>query len=446
MTPDEYARLDAVALAALVRSGVVQITEVLAAATAMHRHTHASINAVVEWFEDPTLPNATNQAAAALTGPLAGVPILAKDYGSAEAGRLVEMGSRMTAGNRASETAAFIARLQAAGAVIVGRSAVPEFIQHGTTESIATGPTLNPHDRTVSAGGSSGGACAAVAAGVVPVAHASDCAGSIRIPAAACGLVGLKPAPSTVPWIGGGWGGIATEFVVSRTARDSQLLLDVVADDVAPPIDRPLKIALSLDHWAGARADTAVVAATEAFAAELAGLGHHIEAVAPPVDYGVLLSTWHPLFSRWVVREALDAARQSGRPVDESMLEPVTLCLVEIVGGLTEADYANADRTRHQVTNQLAESLTGFDLLLTPALGRSTIPLGTIDGLSSSFDDYIRENDEILPYNYLFNVAGWAAASVPAGATEAGHPLGAQLAGPPGSEATILQLARALGR
>ena len=192
-----------------------------AAAAAMCERTNDDINAVVEWYDEPST--------GATAGPLAGVPFLRKDYGSTEAGRLQEMGSRLTAGHRPSTTSPYFRRLGAAGAQIVGRSAVPEFIMHGTTESLAHGITRNPHDPTLSAGGSSGGAAAAVAAGIVPAAHASDCAGSIRIPAAACGLYGLKPTSRMVPTDQGDWGGIAVEFVVSRSARDQARFFDVLA-------------------------------------------------------------------------------------------------------------------------------------------------------------------------------------------------------------------------
>jgi len=447
MEPDEYAALDAVALSAVVRGGEVRVDDVLLAARARHEASHQMINAVVEWYDDPELPTAD----AVRDGPLAGVPILRKDYGSAEAGRLVEMGSRAAIGNRATETAPFIERLQAAGAVIVGRSAVPEFIQHGTTESILNGATRNPHDPALSAGGSSGGAAAATAAGVVPAAHASDCAGSIRIPAAACGLVGLKPAPGAVPWPDGGWGGIAGEFVVTRSARDAGLLFDVLADDSAAPVARsprilhPLRIALSLDHWAGAASDARVVEVVEEFAEQLRDLGHHVELVEPPLDYEQLMSTWHPLFSRWVVHDAVATARRAGRPLDDTTLEPMTLALLDEVARLELDDITKAQVTQGRVAERLRVAMVGFDLLLTPTLGRASIPLGVVDGQTTDIDAYLEANDAIFPYSYLFNVVGWAAASLPAGVSPAGLPIGAQLAGRPGSEATILRLALDLG-
>lgn len=437
MTPDEYARLDATDLAGLVAAGEVTPAQLHMAATARHEQTDETLNAVVEWYADPTPSTGA--------GPLAGVPFLCKDYGSAEAGRLVEMGSRLAAGLRCEHTGEYVRRLQRAGATIVGRSAVPEFIQHGTTESVAHGATRNPWNPAYSAGGSSGGAAAAVAAGVVPAAHASDCAGSIRIPAATCGLVGLKPGRRRVPWEGGGWGGIAEEFVVTRTARDAQLYLDVLGDErqpSTPVIDRPLRIALSNEHWAGATEDPAIHAATDEFAGRLEELGHHVEPVTMPFDQDALMELWHPLFSRWVAHDVVNAAARSGRPVDADHVEFTTLLLLDAVAALGVDDITDAQVLQGLVTTRLHRELAGHDLLLSPALGRTAIELGTLAGSADSMDAYLEAGNATMPYSWLFNVTGWAAASIPTVRLgPEGLPLGVQLAGPIGTEGLILDLA-----
>jgi len=437
MTPDEYRRLDATDLATLVRGGEVTDGEIREAARAMHEGTDAAINAVVEWYDEPT-------AVRDLDGPLAGVPLLRKDYGSAEAGRLVEMGSALAQGNRARTTGVFIDRLQAAGIQILGRSAVPEFIQHGTTESVVHGATRNPWDPTVSAGGSSGGATAAVAAGVVPAAHASDCAGSIRIPAAACGLVGLKPSRRRVPWEDGGWGGIAEEFVVTRSVRDTEAFLGVLGD--GPMLDAvgPLRIAVSTDHWGGFAPDPEVVAATEAVATLLEDLGHRVTPIDPPLDAELLAGTWHAFFSRWVAYDVATVARQTGRQVGPETLEPVTLAAVEAAASLTVSDITLAQIAQGRITERLRSDLASHDVLLTPSLGRAVIPLGHVGGDVESMGQYLRRNDELMPYSYLFNVTGWPALSVPAGWAAAGVPLGVQLAAPMGHEPVLLGLARTI--
>lgn len=446
MNADEYADLDATALAELVRDGSVTVDDLLAAARDRHERTDPTIHAVVEWYDDPT-PAASGIDAS--TAPLAGVPLLRKDYGSTEAGRLVEMGSRLAAGVVASETSPFFTRLGSAGATVVGRSAVPELIQHGTTESHAFGVTRNPLDPTRSSGGSSGGAGAAVAAGVVPAAHASDCAGSIRIPAAACGLVGLKPSRRRVPWPDGGWGGIAEEFVLTRTLRDTRLFLDVLGDPgvtsgYASAPERA-RIALSTDHWAGEDVEPAVVEWTERAAATLESAGHAVEVVSVPITDERLMATWNAGFSRWVARDVADLAERTGRPIDETTLEPTTLLVVEAVEKLTVDRITSAQIDMGRITHDLGASLAGFDAILTPTLGRSSIPLDHVHGEIVPFDDYLERNSALFPYSYLFNVTGWASLAVPVpNPSGSSLPGSVQLSGRPGSERALLSLADVL--
>ncbi|MFT7597359.1 MAG: amidase [Acidimicrobiales bacterium] len=452
MNAEEYATLDATALAALVGTGDATVSEVRQAATDQYRATHATINAVVEWYDDPTSPVGPLGPEATGSdlrwGPLAGVPFLRKDYGSSEAGRLTEMGSRLAAGNRPGTTSEYYHRLQAAGIHVLGRSAVPELIQHGSTESRVHGATRNPLDTTVSAGGSSGGAAAAVAAGVVPAAHASDCAGSIRIPAAACGLYGLKPSRRAVPWAHGGWGGIAEEFVVTRSLRDTELFWSVLHPERAGATGvsaaSALRVAVSVDHWAGTDPDPDVVAATLGVAAVFEHLGHSVEHIDQPVDNEQLMSAWHPLFSRWVARDVRTLEAATGRKADAETLEPLTLSLLDEVDNLTVDDISAAQETQGEVTWRLDQSLASFDVLLTPTLGRSTIPLGVIAGEISSMDEYLRLNDETFPYSFLFNVAGWPAFSIPAPGHPAKRPMGVQLAARQGSERTLMAMASQL--
>lgn len=454
-----YVAADATELARMVRSDEVTPDELHALAAQRHAATDQRIHAVVEWYEHPSrapttaagtladsAPKYDTLTDHALTDqPLAGVPLLRKDYGSTEAGRLVEMGSRLAAGVRADSTDPFYARLAAAGVQVVGRSAVPEFIQHGTTESVAFGVTRNPWDPTVSSGGSSGGAAAAVAAGVVPAAHASDCAGSIRIPAATCGLFGLKPGRRRVPWPDGGWGGIAEEFVVTRSARDSRLFLDVLGEGAYLPVDRRMRVAVNVEHWAGSAPDEAVVTTAEEAAGRLEEAGHRVELIAAPVSDERVMETWDALFSRWVAHDVAAAAARTGRPVDQSTVEPITLLAIEAARRLSAADITAAQIEQGRITSDLGASMRGFDALLTPTLGRAAIPLGWVDGqlhdAVSPFETYLERNSELFPYSYLFNVTGWASLAVPTVPTsKAGLPIGVQLSGPIGSEHRLLAL------
>ncbi|MEZ5265393.1 MAG: amidase family protein [Acidimicrobiales bacterium] len=325
----EYPTLDAGALAALLRAGEVTPTEVRAAAEAAHTSWHGAINAVVEWYADPSPGSPGSPVSADLSaGPWAGVPMLRKDDGATEAGRLVERGSRLSAGWRAASTSLLFRRFAAAGLVVLGRSAVPEFILHATTESRVHGVTHNPWDRRWSAGGSSGGAAAAVAAGVVPVAHASDCAGSIRIPAAACGLIGLKPTRGRVPWgeggVAGGWGGIAEELVVAHTVRDVQAVLEVrngrcrrsrAPADGADPAARPLRVGCSPPLGGLATDPVLVRAVEEAWAGRwLAGLSAAVTPIRWPLPCDASRALMDPLFGAAALAEMEAVGAALGRP------------------------------------------------------------------------------------------------------------------------------------
>ena len=434
MTPDEYAGLDATALAALVGSGEVSPSEAHAAATAVHERTHPTINAVVEWYDEPS-PGAPS-------GPLAGVPFLRKDYGSTEAGRLQEMGSRLTAGHLPTTTSPYYRRLAAAGAQVVGRSAVPEFIMHGTTESLAHGITRNPHDPTRSAGGSSGGAAAAVAAGVVPAAHASDCAGSIRIPAAACGLYGLKPTSRLVPTDQGDWGGIAVEFVVSRTARDQERFLDVLAAGPTNPM-RPLRIGLTVEHWGHGSLGPGIGYGLRGVGAELSKLGHEVVQLAPPVDLDEVMRGWDPHFGRWVAHDVDRWAAHTGRPIDDTTVEPITRLQWERIRATTveqlSADQHAADLALAAMDEQLAD----IDVVVSATNDHAALPLHDLSGLLPDMETYLAANDGYFSSLFPANITGRPAISVPMGVVGT-TPAGAQLMGRRGDDRILIELARQL--
>jgi amidase len=434
MDPDDYVAADAGSLAELVRSGQVSAEELRAAATAQHERTHGVINAVVEWYDDPAPPRSE--------GPLAAVPFLRKDIGATEAGRLVEMGSRLTVGQRAASTSPFLAQLTAAGAQILGRTAVPEFAQHGTTESELRGPTRNPLDPATSAGGSSGGAAAAVRAGVVPVAHASDAAGSIRIPAAVTGLYGLKPTRGRVPPPDDRWNGLVCELVVARSVRDVETCLELVGRGPWPESQGRLRIALSTDHWAGLAPDPAATAAVEAAARRLEADGHAIVVLDRPFDYEQLMTTWFPLFGLGVADSIQEAAARTGRPPDADHLEPNTLELLGIVAGLAPDARQKGLATAAAVTRSLTANLAGFDALLTPTLDRPVIPLGRMAG-SCPMAQYMADGDEWFDRLYVANTSGWPAMSVPA-PVPGPTPIGVQLMAQPYQEPRLLRLARAI--
>ncbi len=452
----EYARFDAVALAGLVGRGEVTAAELAAAAGDQHAATHPVINAVVEWYEPDTV------VVPPPGGPLGGVPFLRKDIGSTEAGRLVEMGSRLAVGVRASETSPYFRAMAAAGVQVLGRTAVPEFAQHGTTETDLVGATRNPLDPATSAGGSSGGAAAAVRAGVVPLAHASDSAGSIRIPASVTGLLGLKPTRGRVPGCGFDWSDLLVELVIARSVRDLGVALAALAFDGlafdglafdarggAPASSRApagsrsrprRRIALSLDHWAGGTTEPAVREAMEAAARVLEAAGHTVEPVGRPFNYEQLMATWFPRFGLGIAELIRATAARTGRALTAANLEPNTLELLARVAALPSDAGREAMVTGELVTIDLEVNLTGFDALLTPTLDRAVVPLGRMAG-SCPMDPYLAAGDEWFDRLYLANVSGWPALSVPAPVPAGAPPVGAQLMSRPGADELLLALA-----
>lgn len=336
----EYVRHDAVGLAELMARGEVSPAEVEAAAREAVRAVNPAIDAVVETWpaDDRPAPGST---------PLAGVPFLIKDFGISMAGRRTEMGSRLTAGHVARSDSFLMRRLRRAGLVTVGRTATPELAYSITTEPVLYGPTRNPWDPERGAGGSSGGAGAAVAAGAVPVAHATDAAGSLRIPAAYNGLFGLKPTRGRVslgPALDEGFNGLAVQGGVSRTVRDSAALLDLIrgpepgdpyfAEQPSRPyaqevtrLPGPLRIGVLPQAWGGRRTAAPVAGALDRTVRLLESLGHRTEEVTVALGVGweefVLANT--RLSTANVAASVDSLAAALGRPVDSSTLEPSTL-------------------------------------------------------------------------------------------------------------------------
>jgi amidase len=481
MTLDEYARLDATALAALVASGAVSAAELASLAGDAIARANGPLNAVVEVYEvapgtGAATGTATGANAAPRGAPFAGVPLAVKDAGAAQAGRKQEFGSRLAEGRVAPRDAELTRRFRAAGLVPVGRTASPEFSLSLSTESALRGPTRNPYDPERLAGGSSGGAAAAVASGMVPVAHATDAAGSIRIPASACGVVGLKPSRGRVshgPDAGEPLMGMDTEFVLTRSVRDAAGMLLAVAGaspgDPSPAPDwtdverttlerlatgteplapRPLRLAVCTAPWGGYAVDPEVEAATLAVADDLSALGHPVEVASPTFDYEALL--WAAGVG-WALGFDLQVdaiARETGRAVDESTLEPVTLGLYREAKRLTATDVARAETERNQVARATAAFFESYDVLLTPTLLRLPERLGRYAQTvpHPDFASFFRLCEEAGAFLPLFNATGQPALSLPLAWSAEGLPIGMQFAGRYASEATLLSLAAQLER
>ncbi|MEU2081206.1 amidase [Streptomyces albus] len=459
MNVAEYASFDAVGLAQLVAEGEVTPAELEGAAREAVRRVNPRINAVVETWpaqDEPALGSA----------PLAGVPFLIKDIGVSMAGRRSELGSRLAAGHVAHADSFLMTRFRRAGLVTIGRTAAPELAYSTTTEPVLYGATRNPWDLERSAGGSSGGAGAAVAAGVVPLAHATDAAGSLRIPAAWTGLFGLKPTRGRVsagPDFDEVFNGLAVQGGISRTVRDSAVLLDQIrgpepgdpywAQEPARPYAEEvtrdpgsLRIGVLAQAWGGLRTAAPVAEALSRTERQLASLGHQVEEVQ--VDLGVgwdefVLAGAH----QWTANLAAsidELAAATGRPVDSSTLEPPVLASYHYGREVGGTQFVAALALRNRVARSLGRYFTGHDVLLTPTLPELPVPLGThaegaeeLDGLG-----WIRRIFEMSPFTTVFNVAGTPAMSVPLAAdAETGLPIGMQFAAGYGREDTLFRLA-----
>jgi amidase/6-aminohexanoate-cyclic-dimer hydrolase len=417
-----------------------------------------ALNAVVTRLYD--------QARAALAaglpaGPFTGVPYALKDLGALYTGAVTSYGSRLFAGAVADHDSEYTVRLKRAGLVILAKTNTPEMGLAPSTEPRLFGPTRNPWNRAHSAGGSSGGSAAAVAGGMLPMAHATDGGGSIRIPASCCGLFGLKPTRARNPMgpdAGEGWGGASVGHAVTRSVRDSAALLDVTAGpDVgdpywAPPpagpfldeVGRPpgrLRIALATASWNGAPVDPECAAAATDAARLCESLGHHVEEARPDYNHEALGQATRIIIGA-NVRAALDVgAKARGRAVEAGDVERVTWEFAALGASHTAADYARSIGVVHRTGRAVARFFTGHDIILSPTMCRPPFPLGVLDMSSADADAYLAAVLASIGFTSLFNSSGNPAMSVPLAWSRSGLPIGIQFAAPFGGEALLFRLA-----
>ena len=456
---DSFAGLDATAQAELVRKGEVSPRELVDAAIARIERFDAQLGSVIHRAFDEA------RAAQLADGPFRGVPTLMKDIGGPEEGRpyCAGMGFLKAAGWREPADAYLTQRLKAAGFVSLGRTNTPELALLPTSEPDAFPPTHNPWDLRYSAGGSSGGAAAAVAAGLVPVAHASDGGGSIRIPASHCGLVGLKPSRgrnSFGPQLGERWSGFSAEFVVTRSVRDAAALLDVTAGAMpgdpytAPPPARPyaaevgaapgrLRIGLMRRMPRGMELAPDCLAAVDRMARVLADCGHTIEESYPEaVDDHDSVQHFVNVVACSVAR-ALDAwSAKVGKAITATDVEPLTWMLAERGRGTSAPDLLATIEYVHAFGRRVAAWWQGgFDLLLTPTTGAPPPELGY---LTSTPDEPLRafiRASAFGAFTLPFNMSGQPAVSVPTHWTAGDLPVGTQLVADSGREDLLLRVA-----
>ena len=459
--------LDATAQAELVRTGEVTPRELLDAAMTRIEAVDPQVNAVVATYYDEALAAATGDLP---DGPFRGVPTLIKDLDATVAGWPHFEGTRFLRrlGYTPSADTTLVQRFRAAGFVLLGRTTTPEFGILPTTEAETYGATHNPWDLSRSAGGSSGGAAAAVAAGYVPVAHASDGAGSIRIPASVNGLVGLKPTRGRTP-MGPGLGDVTAPLSIqlaeARSVRDVARLLDAVSGPApgaafaAPPPARPfaeelgaepgrLRVGIMTQRPAGMGAcDPECVAAVEATGRLLEQMGHAVEPAYPAVmDDAEGLPRFLGLWATGQAWRLDHWQRVTGATIDLDEIEPLTRALVEAGRLLTAVDYMAGSEWALQTAREVASwwAVDGFDLLVTPTVAELPIALGELAAPPDNPFAAMLRAAYYAPFCALFNLSGQPAISLPLHWSADGLPVGVQLGAAFGREDLLVRVAAQL--
>ncbi|HEX4985989.1 MAG TPA: amidase [Burkholderiales bacterium] len=453
----EYEQYDALGLADLVRRRQVSPEELLEAAIERVEARNPAVNAVTMKLYDygrrmiaDGLPD----------GPLRGVPFLMKDLTSPIAGVRMTRGSKFFADTPPSTAdSEHMRRLRKAGLVVFGRTNTCELGLSLTCEPQLHGPTRNPWNTAHISGGSSGGAAAAVAARMLPIAHASDGFGSIRAPAACCGLVGLKPTRARntfAPFAGEGLGAVSTEHAVSLTIRDSAALLDATrgagAGDpyVAPLPPRPyleevtakpvkLRIAWTTKAPNGAKVDAECLRLLAETVKLCGELGHHVEESDPQVEGAAVVPTFLTLAAANTVVN-LASHPTAGRPAREGEVERITWLTAKMGEGVSAPDYVRATQTAHRLGRQMAAFHADWDVLLTPGLASPAVKLGWLDMTMDDLQEYWKRVFEFSPFTVWFNLTGQPGLMLPLGQSGGGLPLAVQLVGRYGDESTIIRL------
>jgi amidase len=451
----------AIELAALVRGGEVSARELVALSLDRIAELDPVLNAFVDVDGERAL-EAAGEVAAGDPRPFAGVPIAIKNNRAARGLRLT-YGCSLMADFVPDYDHNVTRRLRDAGFVIVGTTTLPEYGILPTTEARLFGPTRNPWDLQRTPGGSSGGAAAAVAAGMVPVAHGNDGGGSIRIPAACCGLVGLKPARGRVslaPELGDA--SLVIDGVLTRTVADTAAILDVLAGyEVGDATWAALPAQPFIDAAAGGPGKLRIVASTfsplpdavvdplcvkavEDGAAILRSLGHDVEEVDPPWRQEGVSETFGAVFSTHIALSIAYSGMVGGREPTASDMEPMSWAIHSMVAKMGAVDCLAAGVRLQSIARQLVSFLEPYDALLTPALAERPLRLGTLDTAVPDPMSTFTRSGLFTPFTPVFNATGQPGISLPLFEGDDGLPLGVQIVGRPASEDTLLALAAQL--
>lgn len=460
---DEYARYDALGLAELIAKKQLKPEELLTVAYLAIAKVNPAVNAVVQTFPEPA---AKAIKAGLKQGPFRGVPLLIKEMTLQAKNVPCNMGSRFAQGFTPTEDSNLMSRFRRAGFVLAGTTSVPEFGCSPTTEPVLYGPTRNPWNITRIAGGSSGGSAAAVASGMVPIAHGGDGAGSIRQPASCTGLVGLKPSRDRIPTgpaLSDPLCGMSAEFAFTRTVRDAAALLDAVsgADVGAPGHPVPparryldelkqkpnrLRIAWSVTNPSGGEVDAECKKAVQETVKLLLTLGHEVVEDYPRYDWETYIRSLHIIFcvNTAAVIESIGTAMN--RKPGPDNLEVATLASYEHGRRYTAVDLLNALAHGNTLSRKVGAFFEQVDVFITPTMPRVPAPLGELNQNRAGMGamDWTRQAFGYVPFTPIFNTTGQPAMSLPLHMTPDGLPVGVQLASRFGEESTLFRLAAQL--
>ena len=477
----EYDDYDALGLAELVRTKKVTSAELIEECIVRIERVNPRINAVIH----TVYPRARAEAAAPQDGPFVGVPFLIKDLIQTIEGVPTRFGSRFYADFVGSVDSELYRRYRDAGLIMVGKTNTPEFGLLPVTEPETFGPTRTPWDLERTSGGSSGGAGAAVAAGIVPMAHGGDGGGSIRIPSSCCGLFGLKPTRGRTPKgpdASEHWNGFGIEHVLTKSVRDSAAALDAVAgvEPIAPyhpphhegtwlaETEREpgrLRIGFSTEPSMPADVHPDCVAAVHDVAKKLEALGHHVEEVRPGYEPMELARAFFTIVASNTAAEIADAERLRGRKATVRDFETATWLSAQMGRVFTGAEVIGAIRRLQRESRRLAVRFAGYDAILSPTMGLPPVKIGELKpkGLEAKFQDLVARSGSTLPlrlpglleqtlervfgfapFTMVANYTGQPSMNVPLHWNGAGLPIGTMLTGRFGEDATLLRLAAQL--
>jgi len=479
----EYPQYDGLGLADLVRTKQVTPIELVEEAISRIEAHNPALNAVVTKLYDRARVTAVQEFSP--LAPFAGVPFLLKDLLSTLEGVATSQGNRLWKDIPAKGDTELVRRWKAAGLNILGKTNTPEFGLTPFTEPLTFGPTRNPWNLERTSGGSSGGSAAAVASRMVPLASGGDGGGSIRIPASACGLFGLKPTRGrmpTGPFIGEAWHGFAIEHVLTRSVRDSAALLDatqgadVGAPYAAPPLGRPflnelslptgkLRIAVTGKPLMGSKVDPQVLQGLERTVVLLRELGHEVIEDTPALEAQPFSLAFVTLLAAELRADIELSARLAGKKLKVNDFDPASFGLGMLGKAMSARDYAEASRYLQVAARGVSGFFEGYDLLLTPTLSKPPVPLGALQPSAAekalikvigSFDGgwllkalgiikpLAAQTFDFMPWTAVFNVTGQPAMSVPLEASDDGLPMGMHFVAKFGDEAALFRLAAQL--